>query len=191
MLRHRWQILAVLAVLSLGLLTAACGGGNPGSAAQPTAQPQAAVPLMIQSDMVQGSKNVPADLTASRSCVLSSQFPRNSQVVFRAKIYDPITGNPMDDAAMASVQIKLANGQSIDMKYGAHPKNPPNEYFWTGSFIVAKDAPTGKMDYSIVATSKDGRTGTFKPIVSATSDLTVIDQTYPDPVATPAPTKAP
>jgi len=185
-LRHRWQILAVLTVLALGLVTAACGGGSPSSAAS-GAQPAQAVPLIISSDMVQGSKNIPADLTASRSCVLSSQFPRNSQVVFRARIYDPKTGELMDDAAMASVQIKLGNGQTIPMKYGAHPKNPPNEYFWTGSFIVAKDAPTGKMDYSIVATSKDGRSGEFKPILSATSDLTVIAQTFPDPVATPAP----
>ena len=184
--RHRWQITAILTVLALGLLTAACGGGNPSSAAS-GAPPAKAAPLIISSDMVQGSKNIPADQTASRSCVLSSQFPRNSQVVFRARVYDPTTGELMDDAALASVQIKLANGQTIPMKYGAHPKNPPNEYFWTGSFVVAKDAPTGKMDYSIVATDKTGRTGEFKPIMSATSDLTVIAQTYPDPVATPAP----
>lgn len=179
-LRHRWQILAVLATLGLGLVTAACGGGSPSSAAPAPQAQQSTAPLIIMSDMVEGTKNIPADQQKVRSCVLESQYPRNSEVVFRARVYDPKTGDMMDDTAVASLQVKLANGQTITMKYGAHPKTPPNEYYWTGSFVIPKDAPTGTMNYSIVATAKDGRTGTFKPFNVATSLLTVIDQTFPD-----------
>jgi hypothetical protein len=146
---------------------------------------------MISADIVQGSKNIPADQKANHSCTLSSRFPRNSEMVWRAKITDPATGDLMDDTTVDKVQIQLANGETVDMKFGAHPKTPPNEYYWTGSWEVPKDAPTGTVAYTIVATAKDGRTGEFKPIMSVAASLPAItDEVYsdaPTPVPTPKP----
>lgn len=101
-------------------------------------------------------------------------------MVFRARIYDPRTGDLMDDAALAGVQVRLASGQTIDMKYGAHPKTPPNEYYWTGSWLVPKDNPTGSLSYTIVATDKSGRTGEFKPFGVQSSLPTITDDVLSD-----------
>ncbi len=188
-LRNGWKVFPAVLLLAVGLFVTACGStSNAKSAA--TAAPAVMQGLVLTTDTVQGSKNVPDNQKADHSCVLSSRYPRNSQIVFRSKIVDPATGDLMDDQALASVQVQLANGQKIDMKYGAHPKNPPNEYFWTGSWVVPKDAPTGSLNYTIVATAKDGRTGQYKPIVSATSLPTITDEVYadaPTPAATPTP----
>ena len=190
--RMNWQVLPIVLLLGVGFLVAACGGsGNAASSTKATQATSAvAQNVMISADIVQGSKNIPADQKADKSCVLSSRFPRNSEMVWRARIVDPTTGDLMDASVLDKVQIQLANGQTIDMKYGAHPKTPPNEYYWTGSWEVPKDAPTGTLGYTIVATAKDGRTGEYKPIALAASLPAITDVVYadaPTPAATPKP----
>ncbi len=190
--RNGMKAMPLVLLLAVGLVVAACGSaGSAKSASQAT--PAVSQNLMIAADIVQGSKNVPNDQKADHSCVLSSRFPRNSEMVWRAKITDPATGDLMDDTQIDKVQVQLANGQTVDMKFGAHPKTPPNEYYWTGSWEVPKDAPTGTLAYTIVATAKDGRTGQFKPIMSVPASLPAItDAVYPDaPVAAPTPTPKP
>ncbi len=190
--RNGWKVLPAVLLLTAGLFVAACGGSGEADAGSATqAAPAASQALMISADIVQGSKNIPADQKANHSCTLSSRFPRNSEMVWRAKITDPATGDLMDDTTVDKVEIQLANGEMVAMKFGAHPKTPPNEYYWTGSWEVPKDAPTGTVAYTIVATAKDGRTGEFKPIMSVASSLPAItDEVYadaPTPVPTPKP----
>jgi hypothetical protein len=170
--------LVVLVVVAVTLV--ACGGGA-GAAGSTARQASAAsAKLIIMSDIVQGSKNVPQDQLADRGCVLSSRFPRNSQMVFRARVYDPVTGGLMDSSTLTSVQVHLANGVTFDMKYGQHPKTPPNEYYWTGSWLVPKDQPTGTLTYTIIATDKQGRTGEFKPFGIQSSIPTITSDVLPD-----------
>jgi len=167
-------------LLMVSVLVAACQ-----AAAAPLETPVAKAPaatskLIVSADIVQGSQNLTKDLQASNSCVLSSRFPKNSEMVWRARVYDPNTGNLMTQAQLSKVEIKLANGKAINMAFGPHPKNPPGEAYWTGSWVVPKDSPTGTLNYTIVATSTDGRTGEFKPIAVAASLPTITDQTLPD-----------
>lgn len=66
------------------------------------------------------------------------------------------------------------------MKYGPHPKTPPNESFWTQSFVIPEDFPTGTLDFTVTATDKEGRIGTFAPIHYAPSALLqVLDKVRP------------
>lgn len=191
-LRNGWKVWPAILLLAVGLFVTACGSSS-NAKSEATTAPAVMQGLMISADIVQGSKNIPADQKAARSCVLSSRYPRNSEMVWRAKITDPATGDLMDATKIDKVQVQLANGQMVDMKYGAHPKTPPNEYYWTGSWEVPKDAPTGTMAYTIVVTAKDGRTGQFKPIMSVAASLpTITDEVYADapaaaPTATPKP----
>ncbi len=177
----RRRLIWLLATLTLALPLLSC---------QPAATTQAAAPpatakLFLSVDTVEGSTNVPKDQAASRSCVLSNRFPRNSQIVWRARVFDPKTGNLMDDKAISKVQISLGNGKTIDMRYAPHPKDPPGESYWTGSWIVPKDNATGTLKYTITATSGDGRTGSFEPFNVASSLLQVTDEMLPDaPAAT-------
>ena len=183
-LQHNWRIIVGPATLVFAVLLATACQSAP-------AAPQAAAPapstakLLLMSDMVQGSKNVPQNQMAQRACVLSSRFARNSEVVFRARIFDPATGDPMDDKAVSKVEVKLSNGNILDMKYGLHPKEPPQEGFWTTSFVVPKDSPTGSFKYTILATDIKGRTGLFAPFISPSSLPAITAEVLPDAPAKP------
>jgi hypothetical protein len=171
----------VLTAPTLVVVAAACQSA-PSASNKPAATTAKATTdkLLIAADVVQGSKNVPKDQAALKSCVLSSRFPRNSEMVWRVRVYDPSTAELMDDKALNSVQVKLANGTSVDLKYGPHPKDPPNEYYWASSWVVPKDHPTGTLRYSIVGTAADGRIGQFEPIAVAPSLPSIVDEVLAD-----------
>ncbi len=149
-------------VLLLGAVS--CGGSAP-------ATPAVAKNLFIQADTTTGSGGT---LKADAVCVQASQFKRGMQVVWRVRVLDPATGQPMDDQVLKSLQVKLADGQAINAKYGDHPKNAPTDKFWATSWVIPDDYPTGSLSYEIVALSNDGRTGTYTPFNVAPSLLTVI-----------------
>ncbi len=136
--------------------------------------------LLLASDLVQGSKNVPQAQADLKSCTATSRFPRNAEMVWRVRVYDPNTGNLMDDKALEGVQVKLANGKALDATYGAHPKDPPNEYYWTASWVIPKDNATGTLRYTISATASDGRSGDFAPFAVTSSLPSILDETLPD-----------
>jgi hypothetical protein len=169
----------VLAAPSLVLVASACQSAP---TAAPAAPPVATTDkLLIAADIVQGSKNVPKEQASLKSCVLSSRFPRNSEIVWRARVYDPRTAELMDNKALSGVQVKLANGTTAPLSYGPHPKDPPNDYYWTASWVVPKDHPTGTLRFSVLATAADGRTGQFEPIGVAASLPSILDEIYADP----------
>jgi hypothetical protein len=72
---------------------------------------------------------------------MTNRFPKNAQVVWRVRIVDPVTGDLMDDKSVKTLQTKLANGMTLDLKYAAHPKTSQN-FFWTVSWIVPLSQPT-------------------------------------------------
>ena len=182
--RHRWGALGGLVVVLL--LAAACQPAATPTTAAPAAAPKAAAgKIFLMVDMVQGSTNLTDEEKPTKSCVLNSRFPKNSQIVWRARVFDQNTGDVLSDKDVKDVVIKLANGTNIPMKFGPHPKDPPNEVFWTGSWVIPKDAPSGTLNYAIVGTAIDGRTGEFKPFPTATSLLTITDQVLQDVVAKP------
>lgn len=180
-----WISLLAIGVLLSGAILTACGGDD--EEATPTQGSAAAASnLIISGDIVLGSKNIPADQKPARSCVSSSRFPRNSQMVWRVRIFDPVTGDRMDDTQITSAEARLSNGTVVALKYGAHPKEPPNEFFWTGNWVVPKDHPTGSLDYTVVVTATDGRTGEFQPFITASSKPAITDEVLAD-IATPVP----
>lgn len=177
-LRRRWTTIAGLVLLLLSLAIVGCQGQGNAPEAETAAETEAPENLFLMVDMVQGSKNVPEDERAQSSCVMTNRFPRNSEIVWRARVFDPATGELMGDEVLDSVQVQLANGETIDMRYGAHPRDDPNaEFYWTGSWVVPEDHATGTLNYSVVAESTDGRTGEFAPFNVQPSLLTITDRT--------------
>jgi hypothetical protein len=178
------------------LVSAACGGdddGDEGTQGVPTEPgtdnnttganqaPSKANFLMVDVDTVRGSKNIADADKPTQSCVQVNMFSKNEQIVFRARVYDPTTGKEMDNTLIDKVEIQLKNGTKLEpMKFGPHPKTAPNESFWTQSFVIPEDFPTGTIDFTVVATDKEGRTGTFSPIhFSPTALLQVLDKVRP------------
>lgn len=173
---RRWTTAAT--VVAATMVLAACsstsgGGGTTASQATTTTT------LTVQTDTVYGSKNVPSDQAATQVCVNASRFPHNAEIVWRTRVVDPATGDDMDDQALEKVEVQLGDGQTLAMHYGGHPHDTPLDYFWTVSFDIPADYPTGTLSYQVVATAADGRTGSFTPFNVAPSLLTITEDTIP------------
>jgi len=138
------------------------------------AQPPVAHTLTVDANTVIGAEGVknPADI-----CIQSSRFPQGESVVWQIKVYDPATGNPMDNSTLDSVVVSLKDGQTFTAAYGGHPGQPGvpvTDYFWSAAWSIPATYPTGSVPYTVTAKSKDGRTGTFTEFNVAPSLLTVV-----------------
>jgi hypothetical protein len=167
-----WTALTLAALLVLS----ACGDSAEETEDTTATTVAVQAPLVIQADTVSGPRNIPLEARGSAVCVQQSRFARNSEIVWRARVMDPVSGDELSDEALESVVVNVGDGQTLDMRYGPHPRDNPTDSFWTTSFDIPTDYPTGTLDYEIVATSPDGRTATFKPFDVAPSLLTVTDE---------------
>lgn len=149
-------------------------------AAAQTAPGQTAQGLVVQADFVQGTANIAQEDVPFKACVQTSRFPRNSDIVFRARVWDPQTGMPMDDQSLYAISVSFSDGTTMPLKYGTHGGS---DMFWTTAWLVPKDYPAGTVNYSIVATSKDLRTGQFQPFNVMPSLLTITSDVAPDVAA--------
>ncbi|MBI4491697.1 MAG: hypothetical protein HY690_02775 [Chloroflexi bacterium] len=191
--RSRRRLLLVGLVLSLALVAAAFQIALSAETAAQPAPPQAGA-LIVQADFVQGVTNLPGPQMPLKACVVTSRFPRNSELVFRARVWDPQTGQALEGQGVSSLQIGLADGTTLDMNYGPHPpQGEPTDAYWTAAWMVPKDYPTGTLDFSITATAPDGRTGQYVPFNLAPSLLAITSEVLPDlpPPATPVPQSTP
>jgi hypothetical protein len=184
-IQNRRRIVGLLATVPVGLL-AACQ--SPPATPEKPAAAAVSDKLVMYVDIVQGSKNVPADQAKNRACVSSSRFPRNAEMVFRMRITDPKTGDFMDDKLLKGVAVELSNGTKLDGRYGMHPKEPPNEGFWTTSWLIPKDHATGTLKYVANATAIDGRLGKFEPMIGPAMPA-VLEDVMADVAVAPAPAK--
>jgi hypothetical protein len=141
---------------------------------------QDTVPLIVYGDTVQGGKNIPEDQAPEKSCVLTNRFPRNAEIVWRIRVIDPMTGQPMDDTTLDKVEVTLGDGTVNALRYGGHPPQQNREFYWAGAWLIPKDYSTGTLPYSVLATAMDGRTGEFKPFDIPTSLLTITDEVLAD-----------
>jgi hypothetical protein len=168
------RFIGMALVLVMAMVLGACGGEE----AVETTTTVVTAGLIVQADVVSGPLNIPGDQRAGRVCVLQNRFARNSEIVWRARVMDPITGEQLDDTALDGVQVELADGQVLNMRYGDHPSDSPTDRFWTTSFDIPEDYPTGSLGYEIVATGVEGRTGRFVQFNVAPSLLTITDEVY-------------
>ncbi len=168
--------------VAAGLLLAAC---QVAATPTPTPAPAGAVPLILTADTVKGGKNLtPEEKAGGLSCVLNNRFAKNEEIVWRARIIDPTTGDPMDDTMLSSVVVHLPD-QEIAMEFGGHPRSDPVDFFWATSFDIPESYPTGLLAYTIEATALDGRTGTYNQFAVTSASLQVTDDVRP--VITPGP----
>lgn len=160
--------------IGAGLVIAACQ-----AAATPTPTPAPAVNLILVSDTVQGPTNLTdEEKAAGATCVQKNRFAKNEEIVWRTRVIDPTTGQPMDDTAITSLVVKLPD-QELAMHYGGHPRDNPVDFFWTVGFDVPESYPSGALTFTIVATGTDGRTGTYNQFGVAAAQLTVTDEVRP------------
>jgi hypothetical protein len=161
------------AFASAGLLAAGLGSRVSTVGAQQPGQ------YFVYGDTVEGGKNRPED--SDRHCVLSNIFPRNAQIVWRMRVVDmKQNGLPVDDTVIKSVDVTLADGTVVTLKYGGHPPDENTDFFWSAGWVVPKDYPTGTLLYTVTATAMDGQTATYAPFDISASLLTVTEEVLPD-----------
>jgi len=180
------RYLRVALALTLAVSLVSCGGAGTGETAAtkaPAAAPATAAPvaaavpktLVIVGDIVRGPEGLSDAEKAYLSCVQSSRYPQGSQIVWRYEVLDPMTAKPMDDKQLKTVTLTLPDGKTQNLTYGPHPKGPPpGPSFWTTSFKLPKDYPTGAFKYKVVATDTEGRTGTDLQFTVAAAVLQVV-----------------
>lgn len=120
--------------------------------------------LILQADIV------------GEGCMLQNAYLNDGEAkaTFRVRVYDPKTGEQLDDQALESVTVTI-DGQEFDLAWGAHPPDTDLDYFWTYGWVITRDYPAGNIEYSLSATAKDGRTGEFDVFNVPPSLLTVMD----------------
>lgn len=174
--RHRGVARAALVasiISALGILAV-----GPAVNAQDASGPPEQGFLFIDADTVWGPENIPEADFPAKGCVQSSRFNKNEEVVWRVKVFDPLTGEPMDDTSLASVQVVLPT-ETLDMRYGGHPPSDSVDFFWSYGWLIPEDYPTGVVDYTITATANDGRTGTWDQFGVSLAQLQVTDVVVP------------
>lgn len=171
---RRTRLSALLALLAvLAVVATACSGDDDGSE---EATEATGTVLTLAADTVSGPLNLTDEQRASGAvCVLQNRFARNSEVVWRARVFDG-QGNELDDTALEGVMVELSDGQTFDMRYGPHPRDNPNDFFWTAAWDIPEDYATGTVDFEIIATHSDGSTGVYRPFNVDPSLLTVTDE---------------
>lgn len=129
-----------------------------------------ASPLFFEGDMVRGGSAAGA---TGPTCVLASQFKRQEVVVWRIRVRDA-SGKNVDASMLKSVVVELPNGQSFPARFGPHPKGQNTDQFWSTSWKVPADYPTGTFAYKVTAIDKNGAAQTWAPFNIAPSQLTII-----------------
>lgn len=111
------------------------------------------------------------------SCVPNSIFKRGSKLVWRFEVLDTSTGKRLTDKSEAEVKVVLPHGDELTARFSqrAGGRVPGAPWMWAAAWDIPPDYPLGALDYTIVVTTKDGRTGTFKQpaLVSETTDSRV------------------
>ncbi len=141
------------------------------SAAAAAAAP-ARVAYILQVDLVRGSDNPTGTV-----CVQTSVFKQGEELVWRARLIETATGREIGDEGKSQGEIAernlkvtayLENGMNFALKYGQHPPRPregdPVKWFWTTSWKIPPEYPTGTLKWWVIATDKAGAFVRFDPI---------------------------
>ncbi len=105
-------------------------------------------------------------------CVLQNQYRRGEAVAWRIRVLRP-SGAVADGTLLKSVVVELGNGDKLPTEYKSHG-NPATDYFWSVSWTVPTDFPTGSLGYKVVVTMEDDSVVTWEPFTRASTQLAVI-----------------
>jgi hypothetical protein len=104
-------------------------------------------------------------------CVQSGVFKRGMRLVFRYEILDISTGKRVTDKDGAITKVRLQHGEELTARWairGSVNALPDSAWMWDVAWDIPPDYPVGSLDYTIVVSTKDGRTGTFTAPIQKT-----------------------
>ena len=135
---------------------------------------QDAAPLIVFGDTVRGALGLMPEELPLLACVQTNRFPQGSQIVWRMRVIDPATGTAMDDTSLTGVTLTLPDGSTRPFRFGPHPRMREDDFFWTATFTIPEDYPTGAFTWQVEASDNQGRTGSIVQFNVASSMLQVV-----------------
>lgn len=118
---------------------------------------------IVNADVVRGSQNA-----TGPTCVLTPVFKTGEQVVWRAEVFDAVTGEKLTNEQAqergVKVTVEMQDGQTFDMEYGEHPREGPQIWLWVAAWSIPPVYPTGMMMYQLIVTDDAGNSVTWAPI---------------------------
>jgi hypothetical protein len=127
--------------------------------------------LFFEGDVVRG---IPKSGPTGPGCVLNSQFKYKELVVWRVRVFDPAKKEQIGKGELKSLVVHLSDGIKLPMHFGKHPPKNSTDHFWTVSWLIPPNYPTGSFGYKVVATEKSGKQHSWQPFNVKSSSLTVI-----------------
>ena len=184
--RALWALIT-LGVLGLALgVAAACAGAVAAPSGQGERVSNQAAPPAGQGDLVSNQaapqaaqvgqyfcyvETLTADrpsiygYLAARGCQPSGTFKRGERLVFRFEALDISTGKTVTPVEAVSVKVRLPflGDMDADFKQRGDGSVPDAPWTWDFCWDVPLDYPLGTLDYGIVISTKNGRSGVWKP----------------------------
>jgi hypothetical protein len=117
-------------------------------------------------------------------CALNNTFMRGTKIVWRAEIIDLSTGMRLMPADDLVAKIVLPHGEERSMRFSQRGggRVPDAPWMWAAAWEIPLDYPVGTLDFSLVVTTPDERTGIFRMPYSGVQ-VEIIDLQYADAVA--------
>ncbi|UWG46814.1 hypothetical protein HSRCO_0518 [Halanaeroarchaeum sp. HSR-CO] len=142
---------------TVGLAGCSGNGGDPTE--EPTDEPTTAEPqpedFVVTEDMQTGSDGIPATAGFVSACSPTRTFSPGMLAVWNVGIYDPETGDVVDDAEIESVQVTMsssdvaaADGESVEITWAGDEDENPHDW-WNGAWTVPEDAAAGTVEYTV------------------------------------------
>jgi hypothetical protein len=95
---------------------------------------------------------------------------------WRVRVLDN-EGKQVDDKGLKSLMVEISNGKTVELKFKPHPPprtGPATDYFWSGSWIIPEEQPTGSFTYKVIATDNSGKSQAWEPFKVVASQLTIV-----------------
>ena len=107
------------------------------------------------------------------SCVPNSRFKRGSKLVWRFEVFDTAAGKRLTDLDEPGIKVVLPHGEELTARFSqrAGGRVPDAPWMWATAWDIPPDYPIGSLDYSILVTTKDGRTAIWKQPALIAPDL--------------------
>lgn len=182
-----FTILVVALLLGTATLVVQTAPVQGGRGAAPPPEPQHGHPsgqLVIWGDsaLFDGRLN-------PENCILLSRFKRGMRMGFRMTAIDGGTGETENTAIITghiTYMSRTKGKQTVDVpmrwRGAAGPNAPrPAGYLrvpvelWTGFWVVADDAETGMIEYTMTAVDRFGRKASFRPFPDIGSQVYIVD----------------
>lgn len=109
-----------------------------------------ALNYVVTDDLIAGSSGKSPATGFAQACSPTRQFMVGMQAVFKVGIWDPETGDPVDNDTIDEAVVEV-EGESIELAPGEEGEE--GEYEWSGSWIIPEDQEPGTVEYTVNVTN--------------------------------------